>query len=35
MMKRKKNVALIDSDTDDSDSGGDLEEVRGPIPRFL
>ena len=31
MFKRKKSVALIDSDTDDSDSGADLEEVKRQI----
>lgn len=28
MSKRKKSAALIDSDSDDSDSGSDLDEVR-------
>jgi hypothetical protein len=31
MSKRRKAASLFDSDSDDSDSGEDIEEVRGLI----
>lgn len=31
MSKRKKSAVLIDSDSDDSDSGSDLDEVCEPL----
>jgi len=33
MSKKKKSAVLIESDSDDSDSGKDLEEVPYCIPR--